>query len=191
MRHSIQTINMDFHLVRSTLLKEFDESEIKYAIIGGFALGLWEVTRATIDMDFLLLVDDLPKAETILQKFSYRETYKSQNVTQWVSDLAPYGQVDILIAFREISRRMLDRRVRRSLGDAFNTYTLPPEDLIGLKLQALVNDPSRASQEKADIASLLSARNKSGLNIDWELLREYFDLFERMDQFEELKKTHG
>jgi hypothetical protein len=191
MRHSLQTTGMDFHLVRSTLLKEFDESEIKYAIIGGFALGLWEVTRATIDMDFLLLIDDLPKAEKILKKFSYKETYKSENVTQWVSNLAPYGQVDILIAFRKISRRMLDRRVRKSLGGDFNTYTLPPEDLIGLKLQALVNDPSRVSQEKADIASLLSARKKSGQAIDWGILQEYFTLFDKVDQLEALKKTYG
>lgn len=59
MRHESQSTGMDFHLVRSTLLKEFDESEIKYAIIGGFALGLWEVTRATIDWELLREYFDL------------------------------------------------------------------------------------------------------------------------------------
>jgi len=117
---------MDFHLVSSTLLKEFDENGIQYAIIGGFALGLWEVTRATIDMDFLLLIDDLPQAESILAKFSYRPTRKSENVVQYVSDLAPYGQINILIAFRKISRNMLKRRVPKALGSDLQTYTLPP-----------------------------------------------------------------
>jgi len=182
---------MDFHLVRATLLKEFDESEIKYAIIGGFALGLWKVTRATIDMDFLMLNDDLPKAESILQKFSYRESYRSENVVQWVSDLAPYGQVDILIAFRKISKRMLERRVQKSLGSDFHAFTLLPEDLIGLKIQALANDPSRAERDKADIDMLLQARKEGDQKVDWDLLREYFDLFGQIDQFEALKERHG
>ena len=158
---------MDFHLVSSTLLKEFDECRIRYAVIGGFALGLWEVTRATVDMDFLLLVDDMPQAESILTKLSYRQTFKSENVVQFVSDLAPYGQVNILIAFRKISRAMLERRVPKSIGDDVQTYTLPPEDLIGLKLQAMVNDPSREDRENADISALLRARKNKGRTIDW------------------------
>ncbi len=182
---------MDFHLVSSTLLKEFDENGIQYAIIGGFALGLWEVTRATIDMDFLLLIDDLPQAESILAKFSYQEIHKSENVAQYVSDLAPYGQVDILIAFRKISRNMLERRVPKALGSDLQTYTLPPEDLIGLKLQAMVNDPSRSERENADISALLRASKNKGRTIDWELLEEYFTLFERMDQLNHLKREHG
>ena len=48
-----------------------------------------EVTRATVDMDFLLLVDDMPQAESILTKLSYWQTFKSENVVQFVSDLAP------------------------------------------------------------------------------------------------------
>ena len=182
---------MDFQLVSSTLLKEFDESGIRYAIIGGFALGLWEVSRATIDMDFLILIDDLDQAESLLTKFSYTRTFKSENVAQYVSDLAPYGQVDILIAFREISRNMLSRRVRKSLVNELETHTLLPEDLIGLKLQALINDPSRAAQETADISSLLEASKRNGRTIDWELLDEYFTLFERTDHLETLKKTYG
>jgi|TARA_B110000467_G_scaffold117697_1_gene108561 hypothetical protein len=182
---------MDFHLVSSTLLKEFDEHGIRYAIIGGFALGLWEVTRATIDMDFLLLINDLPQAEAILSKFSYRQTYKSENVAQYVSDLAPYGQIDLLFAFRKVSRRMLERRVRKSLGNDFQAHTLLPEDLIGLKLQAMVNDPSREPQELVDISSLLNARKRKNQAIDWDLLEEYFALFSRQKQLDQLKQTHG
>ena len=181
---------MEFDLVVSTLLKEFDESRIRYAVIGGFALGLWDVSRATVDMDFLLLVDDLSRAESILGNFAYRQTYKSENVAQYVSDLAPYGQVDVLIAFRKISKRMLERRVQKVIGDT-NIYTLIPEDLIGLKLQASVNDPSRNEQEATDMAKLIKAAEKKSDVIDWELLEEYFGLFDRMDQLNKLRDKNG
>ncbi len=182
---------MDFHLVTTTLLKELEEGGIRYAIIGGFALGLWEVTRATIDMDFLLLVEDLQQAESILAKFAYRRTFKSENVAQYVSDLAPYGQIDIVLAFRKASRSMLERRVHKPLGEELNVSTLLPEDLIGLKLQACVNDPSREEQESSDISSLLKVRMRKGEAIDWDLLGEYFQLFNRADQLRKLKDVYG
>ena len=182
---------MEFDLVISTLLKEFEDEEIHYAVIGGFALGLWDVSRATVDMDFLLLVDDLPKAEAILGKFAYRRTFKSENVAQYVSDLAPFGQVDVLLAFRKISKRMLTRRVQKTLTGGTGVFTLTPEDLIGLKLQASVNDPSRQEKEASDIELLIKAAKNRGDPIDWELLEEYFGLFDRMVQLNELKKSYG
>ena len=181
---------MEFDLVISTLLKEFDDEQIRYGVIGGFALGLWDVTRSTVDMDFLLLIDDIPKAETILDKFSYRRTYKSENVAQYVSDLAPFGQIDVIIAFRTISKTMLKRRVKKVLPGSHNVYTLLPEDLIGLKLQASVNDPSREQQEYSDMNRLIHAAIKRGDSIDWELLEDYFSLFDRLDKLAILKNTH-
>ena len=50
------------------------------------------------------------------------------------------------------------------------------EALIGLKLQALVNAPTRRAQEEADIEALFAAHGGS-LNAD--LLRDYFRLFDR------------
>jgi hypothetical protein len=42
---------VDFQFVTNTLLKAFEERDIDYAVIGGFALGFWGVTRATVDID--------------------------------------------------------------------------------------------------------------------------------------------
>ncbi|MGY8695692.1 MAG: hypothetical protein ACKVGW_16050 [Verrucomicrobiia bacterium] len=86
---------------------------------------------------------------------------------------------------------MLERRVRKSLGNDFQAHTLLPEDLIGLKLQAMVNDPSREPQELVDISSLLNARKHKNQAIDWDLLEEYFALFSRQKQLDQLKQTHG
>jgi len=181
---------MDFKLVTSTLLKEFNENEIRYAIIGGFAMGLWEVSRSTVDLDFLLLVDDLPRAETILTKYAYRRAFKSENVAQYTSDLAHYGHVDILIAFRKVSKAMLKRSVEKTLDDGSKVFTLLPEDIIGLKLQALVNDPRREDRDIADMNSLISMSRKKAITIDWELLEEHFGLFNREDLLKTLRETN-
>lgn len=182
---------MEFDLVVSTVLKEFEEERITYAVIGGFALGLWGVSRATTDMDFLLLVNDLPRMEGILSKFSYRRVHKSENVAQYVSDLAPYGQIDVLIAFRQISKTMLARRVFRSLPGGGRIPTLKSEDLIGLKLQAATNNPAREEQEILDMKLLVAAAEKRGESVDWELLDDYFGLFDKQDLLEKLRKANG
>ena len=182
---------MEFDLVVSTLLKEFEEQNIRYAVIGGFALGLWGISRSTVDLDFLLLMEDLSKAETILANFAYRQVHKSENVAQYSSDLAPYGHIDVLLAFRKISRTMLERRVQKSLPGKNPIYTLHPEDLIGLKLQAAVNNPSREIQELQDIRSLIGSARRRREGIDWELLEDYFSLFNKQDLLDELRKHDG
>jgi hypothetical protein len=57
-----------------------------------------------------------------------------------------------------------------------------PEGLIGLKLQALVNDPRR-TQDLADIRALIRA-NRATLNM--AEVREFFRLFDREALLEEL-----
>ncbi len=44
---------VDFRLLLGKLLEEFDRGRIRYALMGGFALGVWGVPRARVYMDFL------------------------------------------------------------------------------------------------------------------------------------------
>jgi hypothetical protein len=73
---------VDFLQVTSTLFKDFAEEDIHYAVIGGFALGFWGVTRATIDMDFLLLRDNADAADKILRRYQYEQSFRSDNVAR-------------------------------------------------------------------------------------------------------------
>jgi len=119
----------------------------------------------------------------------YRCVYKTENVTQYVSDQEPFGQIDFLHAFRHISLSMLERA--RSLPIFEGRYRIPvltPEDIIGLKVQALSNDPARQRLEIADIQRIMEQRGK---DLNWELLREYFQLFKKEEEYEKFKKTYG
>jgi hypothetical protein len=181
---------VDFIKVSSTLLKEFGEEKIRYAVIGGFALGFWGVTRATVDMDFLLLLEDADRADKILRKHRYTEVFRTENVSRYQSEISDLGTIDIIYSFREISKSMLARSVEVSFADDLSIVTLIPEDIIGLKIQAIANDEDRSARDKSDINALLDARNKSGEQIDWPLLNEYCDLFDFNDLYEELRTTH-
>lgn len=182
---------MDFVKVSATLLQEFTRENVRYAVIGGFALGFWGVTRATVDIDFLLLLDDAEKADAILKRHNYEQTFRSENVARYQSHDASFGAVDIIYAFREISRTMLARAVEVSLSDELKVVSLLPEDIIGLKVQAIANDPARRDRDLTDIRALLSAINDRGEIIDWQLLEEYFTLFHFKDLFDEIKLNHG
>ena len=180
---------MDFERVLRDLVREFSERKVRHALIGGFAMGALGISRATMDLDFLVHRDDLPAVDGIMDRLLYRRVYRSENVSQFVSDLATLGQVDILHAFRQVSAGMLERaREITAFGGELRIRVLQPGDIIGLKVQALANDPLRERQELLDI-HLLAERFSA--EIDWGRLREYFALFERLGIYDELRKSYG
>jgi len=65
----------------------------------------------------------------------------------------------------------------------FEIKTILPEDLIGLKVQAIANDPrNRFPVDAPDIQRILQV--KIG-EIDMELVRMYFELFSKEDLLDE------
>ena len=171
-------------------MKDFSKSDVRYAVIGGFALGFWGVTRATIDMDFLLLLDDAEKADTILKTHQYTQTFHSENVARYESSDSSFGTIDIIYAFRDVSRSMLSRAVEVEIDDNLKVVSLRPEDIIGLKVQAIANDPIRQDRDLADIRALLSATRSRDDVIDWQLLESYFELFSFNKLYDEIRASH-
>jgi predicted nucleotidyltransferase len=180
---------MDFKTVIAIILKNFQAQQIDYAFIGGFALGVLGIMRSTMDIDLLVHKKDLPKIDQILRTHLYRLKYQSENVSQYVSDAKPFGTIDLLHAFRQRALAMLHRARKIPIFDG--QYEIPvviPEDLIGLKLQAMINNPERKTLELADIERLLGHFHHT---MDWQLLREYFELFSLQEDFEGLKAKYG
>jgi predicted nucleotidyltransferase len=180
---------VDFPLVLKKVLSAFQEHQIRYALIGGFAMGLWGLPRATVDLDFLVAVEDMPQVHAIMKTLGYSRRYHSDNVSQYASDLRFWGTVDFLHAFRKASLGMLKRAVIKELyGRTIEIKVATIEDLIGLKIQALTNDPTRRSSDLADIETLLDLHNS---HLDWDLLEGYFQLFEQTDVLRRLKEKYG
>ncbi len=98
------------------VIDEFDKSKIDYAIVGGYALALHGIVRATVDIDLILRLNktDFEVAEKIMEKLgltsripvraheviAMREEYiKNRNLIAWsfVDYKNPTRQIDILI----------------------------------------------------------------------------------------------
>jgi hypothetical protein len=180
---------MDFKLVLDRLLTAFRRQDIRYALIGGLALGAWGVARGTVDIDFVIHRDDRDKVDEIMQGLGYECRYSTDNVSQYLSRLRVFGEVDFFYAFRTPSLGMLERAEERKLfGGLISIRVLRLEDLIGFKVQAIVNDESRKSADMADIESLLDLHKTA---VDWSLIEDYFNLFGLNDLFKELRGRYG
>lgn len=151
------------------------EQNIDHALIGGFALAVYGQHRATVDVDFLADGErrDIIKSSFLAKGFSLK--YESVEVLQFVGS----GFVDILLANRPLSREMLNQAIKhQELG----VYVVRPEDIIGLKIQAYKNDPSRELQDKSDIQRLLNLPN-----LDLNRVKKYADLFQEWTVIKKLK----
>lgn len=176
---------MNFTRISEKLVKAFEKEGVRYALIGGLALGLHGVHRATVDIDFLVHRDDMDKVGGIMSALGYERHFRSDNVSQYASPLSAFGEVDFLHAFREASVGMLERaEEKETFGGALKVRTVGTEDLIGLKVQAMANDERRREGDLADIEALLDLHGKVA---DWERIRGYFDLFEMEDVFARLE----
>ena len=175
---------MDFRAVLRLIGEDFHKEGVRYALIGGFALGALGVPRATIELDFIINSDDCIKVDGIMQAQDYRCVYKSDEVAQYVSKSRLFGEVDFILARRNISRKMLERAEEKKIF-SMKVRVLLPEDIIGLKIQALANDKTRAAKEYLDIESLLGFHKNK---LDWNVLKDYFKLFDLGGKYEEYRK---
>jgi len=178
---------MDLKKALSLLVDEFEKNDVRYAIIGGFAIGALGIPRSTIDLDFLVASDALGRVEPIMLELGYKKVFASENASQYVSPSAEMGEVDFLHAFRPISLKMLAEAESVAVfGKEVRVKVLKAEDIIGLKLQSISNNPARLAKDNSDIEELMKARK-----LDWDILKTYFELFGMGGRFLELRGKYG
>lgn len=182
---------MNFITVLGSLIKELDQQGIRYALIGGFAMAMRGVQRATMDLDLILALDDLEGAHSLLLQYGYERAFYSENVSHYQSQDPEWGRIDILHAFRAPSLKMLDRAERLELTADIALKVARIEDIIGLKIQAMSNDLRRAEQDWLDCRQLSRLAWQEGISLDWDLLESYFSLFDKTDLLPILRSYYG
>ncbi len=139
-----------------------------------------------MDLDFLVHRDDLEKLDKALTGLGYTRVFHSENVSQYRHPEPAWGSVDFIHAFRKISLAMLDRaKDYPALGGKQSLKTAQPEDVIGLKVQALFNDPGRRAQEQNDIERLMA---QYGRRLDWARIQEFYEVFGLAGEAEKLRE---
>ena len=148
------------------------------ALIGGLALAAHQVVRATRDVGFLADADDADRLHEILLALGYHCVHRSEDAANYLRD---DEGLDLLYAHRPTARRLLAQATERDTAMG-PLRVISAEGLIGFKLQALVNNPSRM-RDRDDIRALLRAQ-RGRLNM--LEVQEYFALFDRKEMLDEL-----
>lgn len=182
---------MDFLKVLDEIGGALDRAEIRYALIGGFAMAMRGVQRATVDLDFILWLEDMDRTHELLQSRGYQRVFHSENVSHYRAEDSDYGRIDILHAFRRPSLSMLERAERVEVSPGLSVPVARVEDIMGLKIQAAVNDPGREAQDWLDIRLLLEAATQQREPLDWDLITDYLRIFKLEDRLASLKEWYG
>lgn len=176
---------MNFNKVLKFIIEEFAKEQIEFALIGGFALDSANVSRATVDVDLLVLAEKKSRIKQIMTAKGYDLIHESADVMNYIGKQSELGRVDFLLAHRHYTLAMLQRSRSKSVfAGNFQVKIIVPEDIIGLKVQASTNDPKRLHKDMADIQMILENNDY----LDMVLIREYFDLFGRGKELEKLLK---
>lgn len=161
----------------------FEAREIDHALIGGCALAAHRVVRATTDVDFLVLAEHEPRLHAYMVSEGFEVLLRTENVSNYLA--ADGERIDCLHARRAYTREMLAAAQPCSFG-LTKVRVVLAEDIIGLKVQASSNDPSRRPLDMSDIARLIEENRAT---LDMARLRTYFSIFGREDELNELLRT--
>lgn len=178
---------MDFKQVIDEVFARLDREQIRYALIGGFAMAMRGVQRATVDLDILLLRQDLDRADEIMLARGYQLAFRSDNVSHYRAAETQLGRVDVLHAFRGPSLAMLERAERLEVWPGTTLPVAQVEDIIGLKIQAAYNDKERADQDWLDIQSLVRTARASQQSLDEDLINDYLSIFGQEHRLADIK----
>ncbi len=88
-------------------------------------------------------------------------------------------------AFRKATLGMLVRAICYPIfGGTQEIRVVNPEDVFGLKVQAMVNDPDRRAHEMVDIERIMVAY---GHRLDWQRVEEFYEFFDLADDAKRLR----
>lgn len=159
------------------MIEALNKEDIQYAVIGGFALHFWGYSRETHDLDFIIRADQKDKVRKKMEELGFSAYRETENVAHYERDNA---RVDFIFSRRSHGVKLLERACNKDfLGVKLKVAV--PEDIIGLKVQSLANNPLRWLKEMADIENLL-LENRGKL--DLELIGDYFKLFKKEKDWE-------
>lgn len=171
---------MDLRRALIDIHSALERARVRHALIGGLALAVHGAARATADLDLLADGERSADVDRLLIDRGYERLQLTENVGNYLSAEPEQGRVDFLFANRPHGKAMLARAtVHEVLGERISV--LDAADLIGLKVQAYSNDPSRRHLDLGDIQRLLRRAE-----VDLARAREYFRIFDREKELDEL-----
>jgi hypothetical protein len=158
----------------------FGKAKVLHALIGGVAMSVHGAVRGTKDIDYLVDGDSEVHVHAIFESLGFETLQRTPDVSSY---LLGQLRLDVVYARRPYSKAMLANAERAKI-DNVEILTVRPEDIIGLKLQALMHQPERV-QDRADIITLLRLH---GATMDRSRVREYARVLDMEAVLDELER---
>jgi hypothetical protein len=165
----------DLDRALAELVRLFERLRTPYVVMGGLAVRVYGIPRATYDIDFTVAIERerLPELYRELRDLGY--SVPEQYQSGWVDCVAGMPVVkarlylqgrgidgDLFLAESRFQRQLL-ARCRREQIDDFAAWLVSPEDLILLKLLA------HRPRDLADVGDILFTQGK----LDEQYLRHW------------------
>ena len=133
----------------------FQKAEVSCVTIGGFAVNHYQFSRATADIDFMMVEEDFDKALPLLETAGCTLACRTSLFATLKAEVPPFIEVDILF----IDRKTLDGISKEGhTGEITGVKFIFPslEHLIASKLHAFKNNPvHREGRDLRDIIELI------------------------------------
>ena len=148
---------MSLYLEFDRIIRRFAKNNIRYAVVGGLAVGLHGHIRATEDMDFLIHADDLPAVTTALRALGYRKNSDPLSFSRAGLTLIRFWKaaarseellvVDVLVPTSTRMNGILRRAITLHFGKG-SIHVVTSKDLLSMKRLR------HSAADRADIAAL-------------------------------------
>lgn len=139
----------------------FRAERVTHALVGGMALAAQGVTRATMNVDFLIGEADLPASERALSRLGFAAEQRHGGFIRYVRHPLPElpglkERVDVLVARHDLGRALIELAQRNPVGweHGLTIPVMTVEGLLLMKILASVSDPTRV-QDRVDMLDLL------------------------------------
>lgn len=136
------------------LSRELKRAGVPFVLVGGFAVNAYGFSRATGDIDFLMVEDDFEKALPFLEAIGVK-LLQRQHLYATLKHEAVLMKVDILFTDKKTMEEILKETKETTVkGEKFLIPSL--EHLIALKLHAAKQNPGRREfQDLRDMTELI------------------------------------
>jgi hypothetical protein len=151
-------------------------------LVGGYALNVNFVQRATFDIDFMTTIEEYKKFESDLLLYGYSIYNRQDGFIQLKSSVFGLKDIDFLITNEPTINKLVAEGKQRSIGNRVFTVASPMH-LLAMKLHSITGNPKRTLKDTPDIIALCE------LDEVKEKKDEAKEIFEKYNQMILFKKT--
>ena len=143
---------MQYSNVFALIATEFKKAKIPFILIGGFAVNYYKVSRATGDVDILMMDEHFEKASSLLSRAGYQEVVRGHVFARFMSGEPLLMDVDVLFVDKKTFSTMINETKEMDI-EGNNIKIASLVHLVALKLHSLKNNPKH--REDPDLKDLI------------------------------------